>query len=92
MKINILINLGEMRLFKEGLLVYTFSMEKPISALRFGPYGREESSLICVHGQVLTFKLQHFLPSQLNIFIFYLCLLIILIHFCGTRGMMTIEL
>ena len=48
-------NVGEMRLFKEGLLVYTFSMEKPISALRFGPYGREESSLICVHGQVSTF-------------------------------------
>ena len=57
-----------MRLFKEGLLVYTFTLEKPISALRFGPYGREESSLICVHGQVRTFTnhieiIKSFLPT-----------------------------
>jgi Bardet-Biedl syndrome 1 protein len=41
---------GEIRMFKEGSSVYSFTLEKPIIALRFGPYGREDSSLICIHG------------------------------------------
>jgi hypothetical protein len=39
-------------MFKEASLVHSFTLDRPISALRFGSYGREDSSLICVHGQV----------------------------------------
>ena len=41
---------GEVRMYRESTLIHTFVLEKPVLALRFGQYGREDASLICVHG------------------------------------------
>eukprot|EP00607_Mallomonas_marina_P007613 CAMPEP_0182419960 /NCGR_PEP_ID=MMETSP1167-20130531/4352_1 /TAXON_ID=2988 /ORGANISM="Mallomonas Sp, Strain CCMP3275" /LENGTH=517 /DNA_ID=CAMNT_0024595209 /DNA_START=56 /DNA_END=1609 /DNA_ORIENTATION=+ len=50
---------GEIRMYHDGAMVYTFTLDRPISAIRFGSYGREENTLICVHGQngALTIKI-----------------------------------
>ena len=49
---------GEIRMYKENKMFYTFTVEKPVMALRFGAYGREQSSLVIVHGKgALTFKI-----------------------------------
>jgi Bardet-Biedl syndrome 1 protein len=42
---------GEIRVYRDGTLVHSFTLEKPILAMRFGPYGREEHCLIIVHGR-----------------------------------------
>ena len=42
---------GVLRMYKESQLVNTLELEKPIIALRFGSYGREDGTLICIHGQ-----------------------------------------
>ena len=39
-----------MHRYKETTLVHSFNVEGPVSALRFGQYGREDSTLIMVHG------------------------------------------
>jgi hypothetical protein len=31
--------------------MFMFSVEKPVLAMRFGPYGREEHCLVLVHGR-----------------------------------------
>ena len=49
---------GEVQLFYESALVNSFSVEPPITAMRFGQYGREDSTLIIVHGRgSLTIKI-----------------------------------
>ena len=49
---------GVLRMYKESQLVNTVELEKPIIALRFGSYGREDGTLICIHGQgSLTIKI-----------------------------------
>jgi len=49
---------GEIRMYKESRIFHTFRVEAPVTALRFGPYGREASSLVIVHGNgALTFKI-----------------------------------
>lgn len=48
---------GEIRLYKESKIFHSFTVEKPIMAMRFGAYGREANSLVIVHGKgALTFK------------------------------------
>ena len=42
---------GEVRIYKDNKMFHSFFVEKPITALRFGPYGREENSLVIAHGQ-----------------------------------------
>jgi len=39
---------GEVRLYSEKHLIATLQVGEPLTALRFGCYGREESALICV--------------------------------------------
>ena len=42
----------------EKLIIHSFIVQKPVISLRFGPYGREENSLIIVHGRgSLTIKI-----------------------------------
>jgi len=49
---------GEIRLYKEGGLVHMFAVEKPITGIRFGQYGREDNTLCVVHGKgALTIKI-----------------------------------
>ncbi len=51
---------GELQMYRDLSMIYSFKLEnKPILALCFGTYGREESSLIIVHGQngALTIKM-----------------------------------
>jgi Bardet-Biedl syndrome 1 protein len=49
---------GDIRLYREGDQVYSFKLDKPVLAIKFGPYGREENSLIFVHGKgSLTIKI-----------------------------------
>lgn len=49
---------GEVRLYRDATLVHMFTVEKPVLAVRFGPYGREENTLIVIHGQgYLTIKM-----------------------------------
>ena len=49
---------GALRMYKEAQLVHTLELEKPIIALRFGSYGREDGTLVAVHGQgSLTIKI-----------------------------------
>jgi hypothetical protein len=49
---------GEIRMYKDNKVYYSFNVEKPIMALRFGPYGREQNSLIIIHGKgALTIKI-----------------------------------
>ena len=42
---------GEVRMFREASLIHSFMLEGPVHALRFGAYGREENTLIAVHGR-----------------------------------------
>lgn len=42
---------GEMRMYHDNKMVHKFSVEKPILAVRFGLYGREDNTLIIVHGR-----------------------------------------
>jgi len=39
---------GEVRLYNEKHLIATLQIGEPLTALRFGSYGREESALICI--------------------------------------------
>ena len=39
---------GEVRLYNENVLVATLHLGEPLTALRFGSYGREESALVTV--------------------------------------------
>ena len=41
---------GLIRLFKEGISIMNISIKSPIIAMRYGSYGREENSLIIIHG------------------------------------------
>jgi Bardet-Biedl syndrome 1 protein len=51
---------GEIRMYSETTVVHSFNVEGPVSAMRFGPYGREENSLIIVHGKGLLILLISF--------------------------------
>lgn len=42
---------GEIRLYKESFIVTSFTVERPVIAMRFGSYGREENALIVIHGK-----------------------------------------
>lgn len=42
---------GEIRLYRDKTLFHSFKVEKPIQAIRYGPYGREENTLIIIHGK-----------------------------------------
>lgn len=49
---------GEIRMYKELKLFHSFTVEKPVQAMKFGAYGREDNSLVIVHGKgSLTFKI-----------------------------------
>jgi len=49
---------GEVRMYREAFLVHSFSIEAPVHAFRFGAYGREDNTLIAVHGWgALTIKI-----------------------------------
>lgn len=49
---------GEIQLFYESALINAFLVEPPVVAVRFGQYGREDSTLIIVHGRgSLTIKI-----------------------------------
>ena len=49
---------GEIHMYKEGACVHTFQVEKPITGLRFGQYGREDNTLCILHGKgALTIKI-----------------------------------
>ena len=49
---------GEVCLYKDGGLVHMFAVEKPITGIRFGQYGREDNTLCIVHGKgALTIKI-----------------------------------
>lgn len=49
---------GEIRMYKESKVFFTFSVEAPVMAMRFGAYGRETNSLVIAHGKgALTFKI-----------------------------------
>lgn len=49
---------GEIRMFRDSSLVYTFTVDKPVLGLQYGSYGREESTLVAVHGKgSLTIKI-----------------------------------
>ena len=43
---------GEIRMFRESSVVYSFNVEAPAIALHYGSYGREDSTLIILHGRV----------------------------------------
>lgn len=38
-------------MYHDNKLMYKFNIEKPIHALRFGLYGREDNTLVIVHGR-----------------------------------------
>ena len=42
---------GEIRLYRGIQVIHSFFVQKPVIAMRFGPYGREENSLIVIHGR-----------------------------------------
>jgi len=42
---------GELRMYNENKLIYKFSVDRPVSALRFGTFGREDNTLAIVHGR-----------------------------------------
>jgi Bardet-Biedl syndrome 1 protein len=49
---------GELRLYRGTTVIHSFVVQRPVIALRFGHYGREENSLIIVHGRgSLTIKI-----------------------------------
>ena len=50
---------GEVRMYHDGVVVHSFMVEKPVVCLRFGAYGREDNSLVVVHGKngALTVKI-----------------------------------
>ena len=41
---------GQVKLFKNSRCVDTIEVEPPIKAMRFGRYGREDNSLVLIHG------------------------------------------
>jgi Bardet-Biedl syndrome 1 protein len=42
---------GEIRLYQENIVVDTFKVEPPVTAMRFGPYGREDNCFVLIHGK-----------------------------------------
>lgn len=49
---------GELCMYKDLTMIYSFTVDRPITALSYGSYGREENSLIIVHGNgCLTIKM-----------------------------------
>ena len=42
---------GEIRMYREASLVHSFHLAPPITGMRFGLYGREENTLVVVHGR-----------------------------------------
>lgn len=49
---------GEIRLYREGLMIHSLMVERPVMAIRVGPYGREDNSFAIVHGKgSLTIKM-----------------------------------
>ena len=49
---------GNIRLYKEGTCVHSFTVEKPITGIRFGQYGREDNTLCILHNRgALTIKM-----------------------------------
>ena len=45
----VVLSTGEIRLYNDKKLVSTISTAGPISALRYGPFGREEAALAILH-------------------------------------------
>lgn len=45
------LNTGEIRMYQGSSLLHSFTVEKPVVAMRFGFYGREDNSLVIVHGR-----------------------------------------
>lgn len=92
---------GEIRMYSETTLVHSFHVEGPVSAMRFGPYGREENSLILVHGKgiyiIIRFKMlpiNNFEIISLSIIILNNLFLFILIYFSfiSTIGCVTVKM
>jgi len=49
---------GEIRMYHDNKILHKFSVEKPVLAMRFGVYGREDNSLAIVHGKgAITIKI-----------------------------------
>lgn len=49
---------GEIRMYHEGVIVHSFTVDRSVTCMRFGPYGREDNSLILIHGKgALTIKI-----------------------------------
>jgi len=42
---------GEIRMYNENKILHKFSVEKPVMAIRFGVYGREDNTLAIIHGK-----------------------------------------
>lgn len=42
---------GYVQFYNDGSMIYSFSVEKPLIALKFGPYGREDNAMILIHGK-----------------------------------------
>ena len=40
-----------MRMYHDNKMLYKFNVEKPVHAIRFGLYGREDNTLVIVHGR-----------------------------------------
>jgi hypothetical protein len=39
-------------MYRELSMIYSFKVDKPVTSMICGTYGREDNSLIVVHGQV----------------------------------------
>lgn len=44
--------IGELRLYRDCVLVHTFRVNPPVNAVRFGRYGSHDDALIVIHGPV----------------------------------------
>lgn len=49
---------GDIRMYRDATLIHSFTLDAPVLGMRFGSYGREDNSLIVVHGRgALTVKI-----------------------------------
>eukprot|EP01038_Epipyxis_sp_PR26KG_P009508 gene9508-12808_t len=49
---------GELCIYRELTMIFSFTVEKPITAMCYGVYGREENTLAIIHGQgAMTIKI-----------------------------------
>lgn len=44
-------SLCQVRMYQGSTLLHSFTVERPVVSLRFGFYGREDNSLVIVHGK-----------------------------------------